>query len=255
MMATILRMESGIVARTVRAGPNNAIEQRLNMKTIKTFTTLSLALMLAGVAYAGPKPKPVTIPQRVLTYQTGHYLAGQLVPLGFDPFGYNYNARVFEGYYANAFLGDEGLPPYNGDAEAYLAANPSAASKPYWADRDIRLLMTWNEAWLSNSDADGDGILDRHFGTPGYKGSGAWLTNHLMGQNPDGTKWKNFAKIVAVPLTAFKVSGVWYDASGKEIGPEIWDNFAIVLEIINNPLTGQHGKNYVSPSGPGLGKF
>jgi hypothetical protein len=254
-MATIRRTESWIVARRVRAGQKQSTEQRLNMNTTKTFTTLSLAVALAGLAPADPSPRPTTIPQKILTYQPGHYLAGQIVPIGFDPYGYNYQARVFQGYYANVFLGADGLPPYNGDNEAYLAAHPSAATKDYWPNRDIRLLMTWNEAWLSNKDADGDGILDRHFGFPGYPGSGAWLTNHLMGQNPDGSSWKNFAKIVAVPLSAYKVSGVWYDASGKEIGPEIFTNFAIVLEIINNPLTGQHGLNYVSPVGPGLGKF
>ena len=69
------------------------------MKTIKIFTNLGLVVLLAGLAHAGGI-KPVTIPQQVLTYEAGHYLAGQLVPLGFDAFGYNYQARLFRGYYA-----------------------------------------------------------------------------------------------------------------------------------------------------------
>ena len=223
------------------------------MKTIKIFTNLGLVVLLAGLAHAGGI-KPVTIPQQVLTYEAGHYLAGQLVPLGFDAFGYNYQARLFRGYYANAYLGADGLPPYEGDTESYLAANPSAATKAYWRARDTWLEIKWNDAWLSNRDANRDGFLDRHLGFPGYPGSGAWLINHLWGEDPDGTRWENFAHIVAVPSTAVKVAGVWYDASGREIGREIWDSFAIVLEIINDPVWGQHGRNYVSPAGPGLGK-
>jgi hypothetical protein len=255
-MGAIRRSESWIVIRITCVIRKHRKEELLKMKTIKAFTTFSLAIILAGMLSAAKAaPTAVTIPQQVLTYQPGHYLAGQLIPLGFDVYGYNYQAHMFRGYYANAFLGADGLPPYYGDTAAYLAANPSAATKDYWADRDVWLEMKWNDAWLSNKDSDGDGVLDRHFGFPGYPGSGAWLTNHLWGNNDDGSQWNNFAKFVAVPLSAFKVGGVWYDASGQEIGPEIWDNFAIVLEIINNPATDQHGKHFVSPVGPGLGEY
>jgi hypothetical protein len=212
--------------------------------------------MLAGSAQAGPSTESsVTIPQQVLTYPAEHYLGSQLISLGFDPFGYNYQARSFRGYYANAFLGGDGLPPYTGDADAYLAANPTAANKSYWPERDIWVEMKWNDAWLSNKDSDGNGVLDRHPNTPGYEGSGAWLTNHLWGHNPDGSRWSIFAKFVAVPLDATKVMGVWYDAAGQEIGSEIWGSFAIVQEIINDPAAGEHGKHYVSFAGPGLGKY
>ena len=40
----------------------------------------------------------------------------------------------------------------------------------------------WNDAWLSNKDCDGDGLLDRHYGLDSYRGSGAWLTNHQSGE-------------------------------------------------------------------------
>jgi len=226
------------------------------MKSMKIFTSLSVAILLAGSAHAGVgNTSAVTIPDQVLVYPTGHYLAGQRLPLGDDPFGYNYQARSFRGYYANAFLGADGLPPYTGDTEAYLAAHPGAAAMSYWPDRDIRVDMQWNDAWLSNKDADGDGLLDRHPGALDYPGSGAWLTNHLRGENDDGSRWNIFAKFVAVPTDATKIGDVWYNAQGTEIGREIWGSFAIIQEIINDPLTEQHGKHYGSFAGPGFGKY
>ena len=49
------------------------------------------------------------------------------------------------------------------------------------AYKDVNLLMKWNDAWLSNKDCGGDGLLDRHYGLASYIGSGAWTTNHQSG--------------------------------------------------------------------------
>ena len=118
--------------------------------------------------------------------------------------------------------------------------------------------MKWNDAWLSNQDCDTDGKLDRHFGFPTYIGSGAWETNHQSGEYEDNgktCKWNYFVKIVAVPADAMKVAGVWHAADGTEIGPDIWGEFAILQEVYNDPCGGSHGKSYLSPVGPGLGKW
>lgn len=195
----------------------------------------------------------------VLTYSTGHYLAGEPIKPGFDIYGYNYQAHLFNGYYANVYLGKDGYPPYEGDSEAYLAANPGAASTWYWPYRDVVLNMKWNDAWLSNRDCDGDGNLDRYYGYSSYIGSGAWLTNHQSGTdiNEDGKEchWYYFVKIVAVPEDAVEVNGVWYKADGTEIGPVIWGAFAEIQTINNDPCGGYHGVEYLSPAGPGLGKW
>ena len=86
--------------------------------------------------------------------------------------------------------------------------------------------MRWNDAWLSNMDCDGDGLLDRHSGFTSYIGSGAWLTNHQSGTDVDGNgkkcRWTYSVKIVAAPADATKVGEVWYAADGTEIGPDIW---------------------------------
>ncbi len=90
---------------------------------------LSLGVLASpAIAGDGKKPGGTTIQQGVLTYSTGHYLAGQPLKVGYDIFGYNYQAHMFNGSYANAYLGGLGFPPYEGDDEAYLAANPAAAN-------------------------------------------------------------------------------------------------------------------------------
>lgn len=121
--------------------------------------------------------------------------------------------------------------------------------KWYWPYRDVQLQMKWNDAWLSNTDCDGDGKLDRHYGFDSYIGSGAWLTNHQKGEDEDG-KWAWFVKIVAGPGDAYLDGGIWYTADDTEIGPVIWGQFAIIQEVLSG-----EGVVYLSPAGPGLGKW
>ena len=158
---------------------------------------------------------------------------GDLILPGYDDWGYNYQARLFNGTYCDA--------DRNAD----------------WCD--IQLSMKWNDAWLSNKDCDGDGKLDRHYGYVSYIGSGAWLTNHQSGEYEDEggdiIKWTYFVKIVAAPADAYADDGLWYTADGVEIGPVIWGQFAIIQEVSNDPGADQHGVQYNSPVGPGFGKF
>jgi hypothetical protein len=187
--------------------------------------TLTIALMLIpSYLFAEPKSNCSTIQDGTITDSNG-------IPIvtGYDKWGYNYQAHMFNGYFDN-YLRPE---------------NP--------VDSGDKLIMKWNDAWLSNKDCDGDGKLDRHFGFNSYIGSGAWLTNHQSGTYMmDGKeyKWTYFVKIVAVPADAYNDKGVWYAADGTEIGPEIWGEFAIVQEIYNDSGTGDHGISYKSPCGP-----
>lgn len=190
-----------------------------------------------------------TLKDGVLTYSTGHYLAGQPLKVGFDPYGYNYQAHLFNGSYANVYLGGYGFPPYEGDDAAYLAANPTVVNSWVWPYRDIQLGMKWNDAWLSNKDCDGDGKLDRNYGYPSYIGSGAWETNHMSGGGGED-QWTYFVKIVVAPADATKTDGGWCAADGTEIGPAIWGAFAIIQEVESGL-----GATYVSPAGPGVGKW
>ena len=199
-----------------------------------------------------------TIQDGVLTYSAGHYLDGEPLKVGFDIFGYNYQGHMFNCSYANAYLGRDGYPPYEGDDEAYLAENPAAENHWTWAYRNVKVQMKWNDAWLSNKDCDDDGLLDRHFGFVSYSGSGAWLTNHMWGeyeQDETTIKWNYFVKIVAAPADAYVDGGVWYAANDKEIGPVIWGSFAIIQQVENDPGAGLHGLQYLSEYAPGFGKY
>jgi len=156
---------------------------------------------------------------------------GNPIALGFDQYGYNYQAHMFLGYYDNALR--PAVPVDTGDT----------------------LVMKWNDAWLSNGDCNGDGKLDR---PASYIGSGAWETNHMWGtyeQDGKTCTWDYFVKIVAVPSDAVPIGGIWYTASGTEIGPDIWGQFAIVQEVSNDLCAGQNGLLDKSSAGPGFGKY
>lgn len=93
------------------------------------------------------------------------------ITVGYDQWGYNYQAHMFNGWYEN-----------------YTRPTPPVTSGDW-------LMMKWNDAWISNKDCgtqfgrEGDfsypfipdNKLDRHFPLPSYFNSGAWLTNHASG--------------------------------------------------------------------------
>ncbi len=192
----------------------------------------------AGIATSGEGPLTTMAKKGgCVTIQDGVIVAstGELLTTGYDEFGYNYQAHMFNGRYC--------------DYDRVVGG----------AYCDVHLSMKWNDAWLSNKDCDGDGKLDRHYGFDSYIGSGAWETNHQSGTyvGDDGKehKWTYFVKIVAAPEDAYVDSGLWYTADGTEIGPVIWGSFATIQEVYNDPGAGVHGIQYRSPAGPGLGKW
>jgi hypothetical protein len=157
--------------------------------------------------------------------------------MGYDQWGYNYQAHMFKGKYCDAYR--------------------DAAWCQEWALDDLE--MKWNDAWLSNQDCNGDGQLDRHLGFSTYIGSGAWETNHQKGQyidtNGKKQRWTYFVKIVAAPADATKTGGVWFAADGSEIGPVLWSEFAVIQEVYNDTGTKEHGVLYLSPYSAGFGNF
>jgi len=173
------------------------------------------------------------------TIQSGELVDsdGETLTTGYNEWGYNYQARKFNGYYCDAYKNAAWCQPYV----------------------DVSLSMKWNDAWISNQDCDGDGLLDRHFGFDTYRGSGAWLTNHQSGTytNEDGEEchWNYFVKIVAAPMDAYAEGGIFYNSDGTEIGPQIWGDFAIIQQVENDPCAGIHGLQYVSPDHAGLGNW
>jgi hypothetical protein len=173
------------------------------------------------------------------TIQDGTLLTsdGALITTGFDEWGYNYQGHLFNGGYCDAY-------------------RDAAWCQDY---ADVELLMKWNDAWLSNADCDGDGLLDRHYGYASYIGSGAWETNHQKGsyldENGNTCNWEYFVKIVAAPADATLSDGIWYNAEGVEIGPAIWGEFATIQSVYNDPCGGAVGLEYLSPDHAGLGNW
>ncbi len=183
---------------------------------------------------------------RCTTIQSGELYTsdGELLTTGYSDWGYNYQADIFNGMYCDYH------PVYRpgGSGHDWCVANYG----------DVELVMKWNDAWLSNKDCDGDGLLDRHYGSPTYIDSGAWTTNHMKGTYEQGgeiCEWDYFVKIVAAPVDAYVADGVWNSAEGEEIGPVIWGQFAIIQEVENDPCAGLEGVQYKSPVGPGFGKY
>jgi len=169
---------------------------------------------------------------------------GSLLTTGFNEWGYNYQGMMYNGMYCDYH------PIYR----------PGGAQHDWCMENysNDKLMMKWNDSWLSNKDCDDNGLLDRHYGYPSYIGSGAWLTNHISGEYEEEgktCKWNYFTKIVAAPEDAYEEDDIWYNADGEEIGPEIWGAFATIQEVSNDTCTGEHGLLNKSPVRPGLGNW
>ncbi len=205
------------------------------MKKTLLLTLVAISLV-AVLAFSNIGNTPVNAKSACTTIQSGELVGsdGNILFVGYDVWGYNYQARLFNGTYCDAY-------------------RDAAWCQEY---KDVNLLMKWNDAWLSNKDCTGDGILDRHFGFDSYIGSGAWLTNIQSGEyEMDGEvcAWNYFVKIVAAPADAYADNGLWYTADHTEIGPVIWGEFAIIQQVENDPCLGLHGVQYISPDHSGLG--
>ena len=148
--------------------------------------------------------------------------AGNPVRLGFDKYGYNYQAHIFNGLYEN----------FSRPAEPVTESN-------------VTLQMKWSDTWLSNKDCNTDGKLDRGLGGSGPSGtSQGWLTNHEQGsyEGTDGQihHYSYFVKIVYMP-------------TGCEAANQIWGSYCIIEEISNDPAGGMYGKYRNRVVHPGLG--
>ncbi|MDP3877442.1 MAG: hypothetical protein Q8Q50_10710 [Methylobacter sp.] len=147
------------------------------------------------------------------------------ITLGFDQWGYNYQAHMFNGLYDNYSRPEtpvtEGL---------------------------VNLSMKWSDDWLANVDCDSDSKLDR--GGPGGTGTSiGWLTNHeegdYLGNDDQYHHYTYFVKIIYVGPAANP--DPWVNA-------RIWNDYAIIEEVYNDPYGGYHGNDrskLVNPAGLG----
>jgi len=200
---------------------------------------VALSASVCALLLLGFSPSVAHLQNACITIQAGTLKTsdGFVIETGFDQWGYNYQAHMFNGTYCDSYRNADWCQAW----------------------KDVELIMKWNDGWLANTDCGGDGLLDRHFGFASYRGSGAWETNHQKGTYTDSNgkkqRWEYFTKIVAAPLDATSSGGVWYAADGTEIGPVIWGEFATVQEVYNDTGTGEHGVLYLSPLSAGFGRY
>ena len=113
--------------------------------------------------------------------QSGAILSatGETVTTGFDKWGYNYQAHLFNG----------------------LSANFSRPTLPATEGTET-LVMKWSDDWLANVDCNNDEKLDRGLNPKTGDSTGAsrgWVTNHYEGDYQDSGEFYHytyFAKIV-----------------------------------------------------------
>jgi len=183
----------------------------------------ALVLLSAPVAFAQTQGSCAKIQSGTITARNG-----VVITTGYDKWGYNYQAHMFNGLYANN----------------------SRPATPVTTG-DVNLIMKWSDDWLSNLDCNGDGKLDR--GLDPKTGlsdvSKGWLTNHEEGDYLGGDgeihHYTYFVKIV-------------YDAGascGAASSSCRWELYTIIEEVNNDPFGGFHGvdrSSLVNPAGLGF---
>lgn len=158
-------------------------------------------------------------------------LNGIPITTGFDQYGYNYQAHMFNG----------------------LATNFTRPPVPDTEGTE-NLVMKWSDDWIANVDCNGDGKLDRGLNAKTGVVTGistGWVTNHYEGDylGTDGEMhhYTYFAKIAYVGPA--QVNDPWASV-------RIWGLYAIIEEIQNDPF-GEYGGRLKSDKlvAPGLGRF
>src|SRR3990167_3096078 len=143
-------------------------------------------ITIAVVFALTTSPALAAKPSECATIQDGTITdsAGNPVVFGYDQFGYNYQAHMFNGTYDSSDRTLDGT--YGGSTGDYV---------------DDKLMMKWSDPWLANVDCNGDDKLDRGLvdGVVGGTSLG-WLTNHVEGDYFDGDgnvqHFTDFVKIV-----------------------------------------------------------
>lgn len=183
----------------------------MNIKKILASSAIS-AVMLGAMIVPAFAAQPV----KCATIQDGTILdsAGNPITVGYDAYGYNYQAHIFDGYAGN--YSRPATPVTSGD----------------------KLVMKWSDSWVANVDCDGDHKLDRGLVDGVVSGiSKGWETNHYIGsyEDDDGSvqHYTDFVKIV------------WVGPGG-----DLWGQYHVIQEVYNDTGSG----NYRFKDGaPGLG--
>lgn len=169
--------------------------------------TSIVAIVALSSSAASAAPTCATIQGGTITDSVGNP-----VSVGFDQYGYNYQAHQFVGTYDSSDRNIDGT--YWGSTGDFV---------------DDSLAMKWSDDWLANRDCDLNGKLDRGSAAP-YGTSQGWLTNHVIGDydsDGDGSQDAHFTDFVKI---------VWVGPGG-----DLWGQYTIVQEVWNDPVGGLLG--------------
>lgn len=208
------------------------------------------------------KDKCTSIQSGDINYPDTHYIK-EAISTGFDIYGYNYQAHIYKGNYANLYLGGAGYPPFEGDDDYFIEHDElitpgSWFMTHYYPYRNDEVNMTWNDAWQPNKDCDGDGFLDV-ISSSDAVGTGGWENFHRKGTyvNAEGQncQWQQHTKIVALPENArLDEDGFWYDSNGNQIGEDFWGVWAKIQTVLYDPCGEMNEfEEYLSPFRAGFG--
>jgi hypothetical protein len=129
-------------------------------------------------------------------YKSGGNWIVYFHPSGFNSYGYNYGARIFNGWYSNYVAGRTSAePPLENDQMYY---------------NEWYLVMKWSEGWDNARFMGGEWDYD------------AWTTNHYTYMTADGWTYESFTKIVWT-------DGVDPDGDGPAY--VLWGSFAAIQDV------------------------
>jgi hypothetical protein len=182
-----------------------------------------ILMLIVFAVLVSTSPALADKPVKCATIQDGTITASDGTPLelGYDQYGYNYQAHMFNGTY---------------DSYDRVIGNDTSNSA------DDALIMKWSDAWLANVDCNGDGKLDRGL-VDGVVGgiSLGWLINQVNGDydsDGDGIQDAHFTDFVKI---------VW---TGP--GSPLWGQYTVIQEVYNDPVGGYNGL-LTKEASPGFG--
>jgi len=184
---------------------------------------ISLVMLAVLAVYSS---SPALAAEKCKTISGGTIVdsAGDPVVTGYDQYGYNYQAHMFNGTYDSS---DRKLDDKYGNATGEYV--------------DDKLMMKWSDAWIANVDCNNDGKLDRGLVDGEVSGfSKGWVTNHVVGDYSDTDGTHNFTDFVKI---------VWTGA-----GSPLWGQYTVVQEVLNDPAGGLNGLYLKEEGITGLGQ-
>lgn len=178
--------------------------------------------------------------------------------MGFDEWGFNWNAHQFNGYLINMMLGDHYFMGwqhyqqhvYNGEGlEFWNMLVTNYDYFPYLMPielLDTKLNAHWNDALISK-----EGVYPAI-----WVDSDAWIVFKYSGK-VGNKNWSHLRKLVASKSTDNLENGIWYNDQWEEIGFEsmYWPELIVVQVINTGEIPSFFYDEYRSPWGPGYGKY